>query len=725
VVVRIQLPPKTRGFFSVRVGRDADDLPLERRKRELFLQRLRRGLRRIGRFEQHMVGRESVFRWIPARKRSYTVTVRGPLFDAMGEDVIGHFLEQRPVRVQRGRSARVEFDFDPKEVAVEVSVRRGGRPVAGARVAREGVPGSLRYARDGSCFLVLPRGRHRILVGAADRVAAVALEIASLRSAIQLPIDLDAEEPLVVRDCPAAVDPYLAGDLPGAAAALEAAGRAREAHLARAAHLEARGDREGAAQELCAAGELEAAAALRAGGSDHRGAADLFERAGDLARAAETWRAAGDLAAAARCYEGAYQYQEALECYREVGDEGKALEILEKTGEWLEAARAARALGDAERAVRSLQQIGARDDAHPEACVLMARILSERGDFELAVAKLEEALRGRRGDPPPELQKLYAELCERAGQREKAAQAYTDLRRLDPASEEAAARLEALRSAPGQRSAPAAAGESRYELLSEIGRGGMGVVYEARDRRLGRLVALKRLPESLREHPAAVELFRREARAAAALNHPNIVTVYDADEEGGAYFITMELLQGRPLSAILARHGRVAPRDAARLALQVCAGLHYAAERRIVHRDIKTGNLFFTRDRVVKIMDFGLAKTLEEVRRSSTVIGGTPTHMAPEQAAGEAVDARTDLYALGVTLFELLTGEPPFAQGDLAYHHRHTPPPDPRELVPGLPGPLAELVLALLAKRPDDRPASAAEVGARLQALLAARPAAG
>ncbi len=684
VVVRIGLPPKTRGFFSVRVGRDGNDLPLERRARELFLQRLRRGLRRIGRFEQHMVARESVFRWIPARARSYTLTVRGPLFDAMGEDVIGHFLEQREVRVQRGRTSRVEFDFDPKEVAVEVAVSCGGRPAAGARVARQGVPASLRYARDGSSFLYLPKGRHTILVGGRDRVAAVPLEIESLRSAIPLPVDLDAEELLLFRDCPAAVDPWLAGDLPSAAAALAAAGQEEAAHLARAAHLRGRGETLRAAEEFCAAGKLEEAAALRAAGSDHRGAAELFERAGDLARAAETWRAAGDLAAAARCYAGAYLYDEALDCTREVGDAAQVLELLEKTGAWLEAATTARGLGDEARALRSLEQIGAREEAYPEACVLLARILADRGDDERALEKAEEALRVRRGgEPPAELRELHARLRERA------------------------------------RPPSPAAPESRYELLGELGRGGMGVVYRARDRRLGRLVALKRLPENLREHPAAVELFRREARAAASLNHPNIVTLYDADEEGGIYFITMELLEGKPLSAILARHGRLGARDVARLGLQVCAGLHYAGERRIVHRDIKTGNLFFTRERVVKIMDFGLAKTLEEVRRSSTVIGGTPTHMAPEQAAGEAVDPRTDLYALGVTLFELLTGELPFGAGDLAWQHRHAPPPDPRGLVPDLPGALSALVLALLAKRPAERPASAAEVGARLQALLA------
>ena len=261
-------------------------------------------------------------------------------------------------------------------------------------------------------------------------------------------------------------------------------------------------------------------------------------------------------------------------------------------------------------------------------------------------------------------------------------------------------------------------GGFRYEILEEVGRGGMGIVFKARDRRLGRVVALKRLPDNLRNHPKAVELFLREARAAAALNHPNIVTVHDAGQEGDSFYITMELLEGLPLQRILKRNGRIGPRDAARLGVQVVKGLHYAHEQRIVHRDIKTGNLFFTKSNTIKIMDFGLAKMLEEVRRASTVVGGTPYYMAPEQSLGEAVDPRADLYALGVTFFELLTGKVPFAEGDVAFHHRHTPAPDPRDRVAGIPDAFAELVLEMMAKEPDARPATAGVIRGRLQEII-------
>jgi serine/threonine-protein kinase len=331
-----------------------------------------------------------------------------------------------------------------------------------------------------------------------------------------------------------------------------------------------------------------------------------------------------------------------------------------------------------------------------------------------------------------ELLEEYAGALERAQRHPQALSAWEIVRRRDASRSDVGTRIQRLRQeiASASAAAPASSSqiatrqvsapqESRYELLEELGRGGMGIVYKARDKRLGRIVALKRLPENLKHHPQAVALFEREARAAAALNHRNIVTLFDAGEENGTYFISMELLEGRPLHGILAKSVRLRAGDVVRLGVQICAGLHVAHERRIVHRDIKAANLFFTNERVVKIMDFGIAKSLEEVRRQATVIGGTPYYMAPEQAAGESVDHRADLYAFGVTLFQLVTGTLPFADGDVSYRHRHEAPPDAREIVADLPERMARLILALMAKRPEERPQSAAEVAEVLKALHA------
>jgi eukaryotic-like serine/threonine-protein kinase len=381
--------------------------------------------------------------------------------------------------------------------------------------------------------------------------------------------------------------------------------------------------------------------------------------------------------------------------------------------------------GEPERAIRNLQLVDRRDSAWPEACRGMAELLTSRGQHDLAAQKIGEALDAvGGGSSSAPLHALHAELLERAGRPREAIAALEELRRLDPTREGLDQRIKALSggAASDARTAvaaeAAAPAERRYEIQGEVGRGGMGVVMKARDLRLGRLVALKQMPEHLRHNQLVADLFLREARAAAALNHPNIVTVYDAGVENGAYFISMELLEGLTFDRILERRGQFTVADVARLGIQVCNGLHYAHERRIVHRDIKTANLFFTREKVVKIMDFGLAKTIEEVRRHSTVIGGTPYYMAPEQAAGEAVDARTDLYALGVTFFRMLTGGFPFREGDLAYQHRHVPAPDPREANASIPAAMAELVLEMLAKDRAARPGDAAAVGARLQAIL-------
>jgi eukaryotic-like serine/threonine-protein kinase len=181
----------------------------------------------------------------------------------------------------------------------------------------------------------------------------------------------------------------------------------------------------------------------------------------------------------------------------------------------------------------------------------------------------------------------------------------------------------------------------------------------------------------------------------------------------------MELLEGFGLDSLLKKRGRLSARDTLRLAVQIAKGLQFAHEKGVVHRDIKTANLFFTRDRVLKIMDFGLAKMSEEVRKAATVIGGTPYYMAPEQAVGGDVDHRADLYALGVTLFELVTGSVPFKDGDITHHHRHTPAPDPRSLEAAVPEPLARLILKLMEKSPDQRPATTAEVVRSLEQVLA------
>jgi eukaryotic-like serine/threonine-protein kinase len=248
---------------------------------------------------------------------------------------------------------------------------------------------------------------------------------------------------------------------------------------------------------------------------------------------------------------------------------------------------------------------------------------------------------------------------------------------------------------------------SRYAVEKTLGRGGMATVELAEDTELRRKVAVKRLFASLAGDDVFQERFFREARMAAALSHPNLVAVYDVGEEDGLPYIVMEYVEGETLAELTARSGPMQPDEAVELLLQVCAGLEHAHAAGLVHRDIKPQNLLVRRDGVVKIADFGIARTLQatQLTQVGTVLG-TAGYLAPEQAAGERVTAAADIYSLGAVAYELLTGRTPYEVESLAdLAHKQRPPPPPMRDVP----PEVELaVLRALAFKPSNRPSAAA-----------------
>ena len=257
----------------------------------------------------------------------------------------------------------------------------------------------------------------------------------------------------------------------------------------------------------------------------------------------------------------------------------------------------------------------------------------------------------------------------------------------------------------------------KYEIVAELGRGAMGVVFRAHDRNLDRDVALKLIGADVRNHPAALEMFMQEAKALAQLNHPNIVSVYDQNEQDGLQYIVMEFVEGRTLESILAERGRLGLPLVLDIADQVAAGLAYAHERRVIHRDIKPANIFVANDGTVKLGDFGLARVMREISIRKTEVRGTPLYMAPEQITGTDVNHRADLYALGCMMFEMCTGRPPFIDGDLLYHHLNTAPPHPADLSDEVPGELDALIVECIAKDSSTRIASANAIRQRLRPL--------
>lgn len=262
----------------------------------------------------------------------------------------------------------------------------------------------------------------------------------------------------------------------------------------------------------------------------------------------------------------------------------------------------------------------------------------------------------------------------------------------------------------------------RYELGRVIGRGGMARVSQARDLRLGRDVAVKELRLDLASDPTFQARFRREAQAAAGLNHPNIVSVYDTGEETdpasgvSVPFIVMELVEGRTLRDVL-RDGRpILPRRALEFTQGVLDALDYSHKAGIIHRDIKPANVMLTATGTVKVMDFGIARAVSDTSSTMTqtaAVIGTAQYLSPEQARGEVVDARSDIYSAGCLLYELLVGRPPF-QGDspvsVAYQHVRENPVPPSQLDAEITAPMDAVVLKALAKNPDDRYQTAAEM---------------
>jgi serine/threonine-protein kinase len=298
--------------------------------------------------------------------------------------------------------------------------------------------------------------------------------------------------------------------------------------------------------------------------------------------------------------------------------------------------------------------------------------------------------------------------------------------------------LRAIAAVP-ERGPPAGVGDrvAHFVLQERLGRGGMGVVFRALDEKLGREVALKLLPAGFESSAERRERFAREARAAAAVSHPNIAAVHEIGEDAGRLYIAMELARGRSLRALL-DEGRPRLVDAVRIARHIAAGLAVAHARGIVHRDLKPENVAVGQGDEVKILDFGLAKlesrapsdttsTVQSVTETGQVLG-TPAYMSPEQAAGRAVDARTDLYSLGVVLYEMCTGHRPFAgsSGELVAAILRDDPEPPSRRNPEVSAELDALVLELLAKEPGARPESADRVRATLEAIepsrLAGRP---
>jgi tetratricopeptide (TPR) repeat protein len=474
----------------------------------------------------------------------------------------------------------------------------------------------------------------------------------------------------------------------------------------------------------------EAAEAYEAA-KDWKRAAYRWEAAEEPRRAAEVYEKAGRLRDAARCYQAAGMPQRAAEVSSQGAGSGAAKALEARGGQTLQQARQNLAAGDKSKAASLLLQIRPEDPGFAESAVLLAPLLIEEGFSADALQRLRQTPRG--GSPQVEVEREYWEgrSLEAMGQKEAAIACFERVVARDPEHRDIRQRLEELKNprpatvAVSQPATvrpaptfelPAIGGRlaGRYEILAELGRGGMGQVYKARDLELNEIVAIKALLAPAQDDLREETRLLREVQICRRITHPNVVRVYDIGRFQGGLFVTMEHIEGQSLDTVIAQEFPLPFARVRFLLSEIASGLHEAHSQGIIHRDLKPGNIIVTPTRL-KILDFGIASMAGLGARltQTGVVMGTPMYMSPDQILGREPDCRSDLYSLGILAYTLIAGREPFEPGEttlLMLQQLQAPPPLIRRFRPETPEPWLALLDRLLAKDPNDRLQSAQAV---------------
>jgi tetratricopeptide (TPR) repeat protein len=449
----------------------------------------------------------------------------------------------------------------------------------------------------------------------------------------------------------------------------------------------------------------------------------MYGRQGDEERAAEMHAAAGQPGEAAAALERLGRKEEAATLYRQAGRTRDAARVLREAGDYYAAAELLLEASAPDEAILLFQQVPSTSKQYVAALLHLGELFAGQALVGPAKEKYEQALAVRAtGAQAVQANYQLGRLHEQQGELTEALKCFEKVlaEHLDYLDVQArVADLQGRQSEAAATQLVSSSPQARYRILAELGRGGMGIVYRAEDTVLQRTVAYKVLPDAIRQDAKAMEEFLQEARIAASLHHPNIVTVYDAGQTAEQAYIAMEFVEGRSLQEILDEQKMLPLAAALNVLRQACLSLIHAHDRHVVHRDVKPANMMVARSGVVKLTDFGLAAVATQAMSRITSIRGTPFYMAPEQIVGEAISAQADQYSLGCTLYHALAGQPPFVEGDVLYHHIHTAAPSPRDANPAVPVWLDAIILRTLQKTPAKRFPSVATLLKEVEHCLA------
>ena len=500
-------------------------------------------------------------------------------------------------------------------------------------------------------------------------------------------------------------------------------------------------------------------------------AAVLFRDSGDMGRAGEVFVLAGDFESAAACmkaagreqeasllggrfyeqqerwkeaamaYAGAGEYEKCGQCFLKANEPVRAGEFFEKAKLYAQSGYAFTQGKRYDKAIEVLQRVPDSDPKFDASRGVLGRCFYEMNDYEHCAATLDNHLLNQRIDQQNmDYFYMLALACEQLGDLKKSKELLLKISSVSSKYRDLKTRISSIDSrismvesqsamhsgiqnsgigggAPNTLNMVANTLGDRYDLQTELGRGGMGVVYRARDKQLDRTVALKFLGNLVDNSEEFRQRFIREAQTAAKITHPNIVAIYDISASDGKAYIAMEYLEGKNLYKFIEQQGPLPPRIAVPIMMQVCDALHAIHNAGIVHRDIKPDNICLMQTGQSKLMDFGLAKAETNRITQEGMIMGTPSYMAPELAMGKDVDGRTDIYAMGLVLYEMLTGKIVFGDGDAMMRQVKEMPAPLSELVPGLPEGLSDIAYKCIQKNPNDRFQTAGEIVQALRSV--------